>query len=116
MIVIISDLHFEEEASDAIPGQDGRPGLMFRRNLDAKSYRSFFARMAEQVERRRIRDFNLIFTGDLFDFNRTVKWFESDVRPYVPLNEVTGPLEEKVLSLIEAVAAEPAVAESLRYI
>src|SRR5207248_4791691 len=99
MIVIISDLHFEEEASDAIPGQNGGPGLMFRRNFDGKSYRSFFSRMAEQVERRRLREFNLIFAGDLFDFNRTAKWFESDVRPYVPLNEVTGPLEERVLSL-----------------
>ena len=38
MIAVLSDLHFEEEASDVIRG-DGKE-IVFRRNLDLKAYRS----------------------------------------------------------------------------
>ena len=51
MIAVISDLHFEEEASDIISG-DGKQ-IIFRRNLDPRAYRSFIARMAEEARRRR---------------------------------------------------------------
>ena len=66
MIAVISDLHFEEEASDVIPGQDERPGLIFRRNLDPRAYCNFIAQMAEQMKRRRLRTFDLVIAGDLF--------------------------------------------------
>ena len=113
MIVVISDLHFEEEASDMIPGQNGRPALVFRRNLDPRAYRHFVAQMAEQVERRRIRNFDLVIAGDLFDFNRTVLWFRDALRPYVGLPDIKPELENKILDILEAIAAEPAVKEAL---
>jgi hypothetical protein len=113
MIAVISDLHFEEEASDVIPGQGGRPGLIFRRNLDPRAYCNFIAQMAEQMKRRRLRTFDLVIAGDLFDFNRTVLWFRDDLRPYVPLSKVTLPLEAKLLNILEGIAAEPPVKQSL---
>src|SRR5437764_939176 len=65
MIAVISDLHFEEEASDMISG-DGKK-IIFRRNLDPKAYRSFIAHMAEEARRRRSEIFNLVIAGELFD-------------------------------------------------
>lgn len=113
MIVIVSDLHFEEEVSDVIPGHNGKPGLVFRRNLDPRSYRNFIAQMAEQVENRRLQDFDLVIAGDLFDFNRTTLWFADELRPYVSLSEISPELEAKILGILEAVAAEKPVNEAL---
>lgn len=116
MISVISDLHFEEEASDTVPGTDGHPALVLRRNLPGDVYRSFIARMAEESAHRRVKDFHLVLAGDLFDFNRTVLWFRDDLRPYVDLSKVDGPLEAKILNILEATCAEPPVKEALEAI
>ena len=111
MIAVISDLHFEEEASDVIRG-DGKE-IIFRRNLDPKAYRSFIAQMANEVRRRKVKSFELVIAGDLFDFSRTVRWFEDDLRPYVPLDEISPELEAKILRILEATASEPPVERTL---
>jgi UDP-2,3-diacylglucosamine pyrophosphatase LpxH len=113
MLAVISDLHFEEEASDVIPGNGRHPDLVFCRNLDPRAYRHFIAQMAEQVEERKIKTFELVIAGDLFDFNRTVLWFQDDLRPYVSLPDIKGPLENKILKILEATAAEKPVKEAL---
>jgi UDP-2,3-diacylglucosamine pyrophosphatase LpxH len=107
MIAVISDLHFEEEASDVIRGNGKQ--IDFRRNLDPKAYRIFIAQMANEARRRKAKIFELVIAGDLFDFSRTVLWFEDDLRPYVGLDEVSPELERKILKILEATAAEPAV-------
>lgn len=113
MIVVISDLHFEEEASDVIPGRGGRPDVIFRRNLNPRAYRNFIAQMAEQVARRKVKEFQLIIAGDLFDFSRTTLWFSDEVRPYVRLERVDPVLEAKALRILNATATEPGVKEVL---
>ncbi|HZQ17526.1 MAG TPA: metallophosphoesterase [Terriglobales bacterium] len=113
MIVVISDLHFEEEASDVIPGRSRYRDVIFRRNLDARAYRNFIAQMAEQIEQRRLRDFQLVIAGDLFDLNRTTLWFEDELRPYVALPKICGRLEQKILRILEATAKERPVKEAL---
>ena len=113
MIVVISDLHFEEEASDVVPGRGGRPDVIFRRNLNPSAYRNFMAQMAEQVERRKIKKFQLVIAGDLFDFSRTTLWFGDELRPYVALADVNAELEQKALRILEATAKEPGIQEAL---
>ncbi len=113
MIVVISDLHFEEEASDVVPGRGGRPDVIFRRNLNPRAYRNFIAQMAEQVARRKIKQFQLVIAGDLFDFSRTTLWFADDIRPYVSLANVDERLERKALGILNATAKEPSVKEAL---
>lgn len=113
MIVVISDLHMEEEASDGVSGPDGRPALVFRRNQEAEGYRSFIAEIAERAQARHVREFRLVIAGDLFDFNRTVLWFEDRLRPYTSLQKVSAELERKILKILNAIAAEPQVAEAL---
>jgi len=111
MIAVISDLHFEEEASDVIRG-DGKE-IVFRRNLEPKAYRSFIAHVAEEARRRRAQHFELVIAGDLFDLNRTTLWFEDELRPYVALDNVSPELEKKILKILEAVAEEPPVKQTL---
>lgn len=113
MIAVISDLHFEEEASDAIRGEDGPEVLTFRRNLHPAAYRSFIAAMAEQVRHRKVRDFELVIAGDLFDFNRTTLWFEDQLRPYVALSDFAPPLKAKLEKIFDAIVAEPHVRDAL---
>ncbi len=114
MIAVISDLHFEEEASDAIPAGDGFDQLSFRRNLDPKAYRSFIAAMADELVRRRLRNFDLVIAGDLFDLNRTGLWFTDELRPYCDLSEVSAALAAKVLRILDATASEPPISGALR--
>jgi UDP-2,3-diacylglucosamine pyrophosphatase LpxH len=113
MIAVISDVHFEEEASDAIRGNDGPEVLTFKRNLHPAAYRSFIAAMAEQVRHRRLRDFELVLAGDLFDFNRTTLWFQDSLRPYAALEEFEPPLEAKLEKILDATVAEPNVRDAL---
>ena len=113
MIAVISDLHFEEEASDIIRGEDGHAKLVFRRNLDPAAYYSFIDQMAEEVIRRKTREFDLVIAGDLFDFNRTTMWFKDDLRPYVSIDKVAPALEQKILNILNAVAEEPAIKAAL---
>src|SRR5215469_1691478 len=113
MIVVISDLHFEEEASDVIPGSGGRSDVICHRNLNPRAYRNFVAQMAEQVAWRKVKEFQLVIAGDLFDFSRTTLWFSDELRPYVSLGKVNEQLEQKALGILEATAKEPSVKEAL---
>ncbi|HEU5235218.1 MAG TPA: hypothetical protein VFU50_20340, partial [Terriglobales bacterium] len=111
MIAVISDLHFEEEASDVISGNGKQ--IIFRRNLEPKAYQGFIAHMANEVRRRKAKSFELVIAGDLFDFNRTTLWFQDDARPYTALNETSPELEQKLLGILNATAKEPPVAKTL---
>jgi len=111
MIAVISDLHFEEEASDVIGSGDKE--IVFRRNLDPKAYRSFIAHMADEVRRRCAESFELVIAGDLFDFSRTTLWFRDELRPYVSLDDISPELGKKLLAMLEAIATEPSVDKTL---
>jgi len=113
MIAVISDLHFEEEASDVI-SSDGKQ-IIFRRNLDPKAYRSFISHMADEARRRYAKNFELVIAGDVFDLNRTTLWFNDEIRPYVSLEDVSPELEKKILKILDAIAVEPAVAQTLTF-
>lgn len=111
MIAVISDLHFEEEASDVLSGNGKQ--IVFRRNLEPRAYQSFIAHMANEVRRRNAESFELVIAGDLFDFSRTTLWFQDDVRPYTALSQISAQLELKILRILNATADEPAVASTL---
>ena len=103
MIAVLSDLHFEEEASDIIAGPKGKE-LRFRRNFNPLVFASFVSHMADEVRRRKSKEFHLVIAGDLFDLNRTTLWFSDDLRPYVPNGKFSPALEQKVLRILDATA------------
>src|SRR5256885_11498477 len=113
MIVDLPALLFEEDVSDIIRGKDGGADLVFRRNLNPDAYHSFIAQMAEEMRRRKLRQFDLVIAGDLFDLNRTVLWFKDELRPYVSLNHISPALEQKIIEILEAVISEPEVGQAL---
>lgn len=120
MLVIISDLHFEEEESDFLTDGEGeRPYFsrdLFHRNTRAEAFRRFTGWLAGEARRSGAERMDLVLAGDIFDLHRTTLWFRDDpdgVRPYVSSANIDGALEDKVLTILAAVAAEKEVDDSL---
>lgn len=114
MLVVISDLHFEEEASDVISVDGAGPPVEYQRNIPSRAYRRLMASLAREAERNGAKRLDLVLAGDIFDLDRTSLWFEpvhgEEVRPYdAATTEVaTGSaLEAKILEIVEAIAREP---------
>ena len=107
MLVVVSDLHFEEEKSDVIPGKGGFPAASFSRNLPGKAYQSFIAHLASEAIRNKAERLDLVFAGDIFDLHRTSLWMDDDVRPYVNTTEVDEDLERRVIKILKAIQNEP---------
>jgi UDP-2,3-diacylglucosamine pyrophosphatase LpxH len=120
VLVVISDLHFEEEQSDFLSDGGGeRPYFsrnLFRRNTSAEAYRRLTAWLAAEARRSQARHVDLVLAGDVFDLHRTSLWFRDNsdnVRPYVSSTDVGAALENKVLGILDATAAEEEVKDSL---
>lgn len=116
MLAVISDLHFEEEKTDTI-ACPGRDPVVFRRNIQGRAYTQFIAKLASEAKRNGADRLDIVLAGDIFDLHRTSMWFDpaaSDVRPYASCNQVNGQLEEKVLRILDAIAAESEVYTALQ--
>jgi UDP-2,3-diacylglucosamine pyrophosphatase LpxH len=118
MLVVISDLHFEEETSDQIPGTQNKHAVAFKRNLPAIAFQQVVADLAGEAVRNKAKRLDLVLAGDIFDLHRTQLWFEEDaspLRPYVACDEIAGSLdlERKLLQILTAITLEPEVAQSL---
>ncbi|HVE84681.1 MAG TPA: hypothetical protein VND93_17615 [Myxococcales bacterium] len=85
MLAIISDLHFQHTAHDALHyAVDGVVHqLEVRRNVTPEAFQRFFAQIHALAEHRRSREVELVFAGDIFEIHRTPLWFfdESGARP-----------------------------------
>src|SRR3954453_13096667 len=107
MLAVISDLHFEEEASDINTDASGRPAVSFSRNTPAEAYRRLVTWLATEAHRTQAQRMDLVLAGDIFDLHRTMLWFTEkpeSARPYVSLSEVGQELEDKVLYILSAIA------------
>jgi UDP-2,3-diacylglucosamine pyrophosphatase LpxH len=116
MLVVFSDLHFEEEASNNIPGDDTHNPIVFSRNLPGKVFRSFITHLANEANRNGARRLDLVFAGDIFDIHRTGLWFRQNpagLRPYVNNSQVSGDLETLLLKVLDAIQQAKGVNEAL---
>lgn len=116
MLVVVSDLHFEEETSDVIPGTGDHPPVAFSRNLPGRAHRTFIAHIASEAQRNGAKRLDLAFAGDIFDIHRTSLWVvdnETRARPYVNSSQVEKDVEERVLMILQAIQDEPGVVNSL---
>jgi hypothetical protein len=106
MLIIISDLHFEEEDSRNIESQGGLPPIKVQRNVQLKAFSKILGRLAAQAKRDKAQRLDLVLAGDIFEFHRTGLWFKDNpenVRPYVSTKEVDGKLEAKLLQILQAI-------------
>ncbi len=116
MLVVISDLHFEEEASTHIPGD---ADTHLNRNLPARPFLLLMNQLANAAERNDAQRLDFVLAGDIFDINRTALWHTDNptgVRPYVSTAEISAELEAMILKILDAISAEPNVQDSLAVI
>ncbi len=116
MLVVLSDLHFEEEASNHIPGSGGQPPIVFRRNLPAIPYRLLIRQLASEAIRNDAQRLDFVLAGDIFDLHRSGLWFtenEEAVRPYVSSAQITPALEALILRILAGTRDEVHVGEVL---
>lgn len=112
MLVIISDLHLEEERSRNIESQDSDiDSLNVTRNVSPRAFRKIFTRWDKQAESTDIDKMDLVLAGDIFDLHRTALWFQGDdpdkIRPYVRADEseINNELEGKVIEILNEINA-----------
>lgn len=116
MLVVLSDLHFEEEASYHISGDGSLPPIQFKRNLPATPYRLLVQQLASEALRNEARKLELVLAGDIFDLHRSGLWFydnEHDVRPYVNNEQISPELESFILRVIQGIVNEEHVRDVL---
>ncbi|HEX8694041.1 MAG TPA: hypothetical protein VF746_16585 [Longimicrobium sp.] len=125
MLVVISDLHFEEEDHDVItdPATGRRIGR--RRNFPVTAFLRWIRGLALEAARngggregggRGVRELHLVLAGDIFDVNRTTLWFTppGGPMPYDDPPAAGSPLEAKVLQVLRAIAGDERVEPVLR--
>lgn len=113
MLVVISDLHFEEERLDELPAHDGHPAIDVRRNFPGRAFEIVFEHLAALAWANGARKLVLVLAGDIFDLYRTQRWFDSPVRPYQSCSAVSPELETKLLDILAAIAREERVRDAL---
>ncbi|MDX1412557.1 MAG: metallophosphoesterase [Candidatus Promineifilaceae bacterium] len=116
MLVVLSDLHFEEESSSQIIGDGTRTPLKFQRNLPAAPFRKLIAQLAVEAKRNAARRLDFVLAGDIFDLHRTTIWFTETppaLRPYQSTATVDQDLEALLLRIISGIVKEKNVAEIL---
>ena len=106
MLVVISDLHFEEEGSRNIVGDGSLAPIKVQRNIRLNAFTKIFDRLAKQAVHDRAQKMDLVLAGDIFDLHRTALWFQNnsrEVRPYVSADKVDANLEARVLQILHAI-------------
>ncbi len=118
MLLVLSDLHFEEERSDFIGAYGSAPPLTFSRNLDATFYQRCIALLARDIRRAKSQKLKIVLAGDIFDLHRSSLWFSRrgvDSRPYVDNRDVRrhADLERLILALLSRIGQEREVRKTL---
>jgi len=118
MLVVISDLHFEEEESNYINTDGGGEPIRFSRNLSKKAFQLVICRLAQDARRSKSKYLDLAFAGDIFDIHRTGLWFTEnpkELRPYINNTAVAEDkeLEDMLLMIIERIQAAQGVRDVL---
>lgn len=77
MICVLSDLHFQDIHLEP-------EGLRADPNVPAESIDRFFRGMARRVEDdiragRKVKELTFVLAGDIFELNRTERWFSNDI-------------------------------------
>lgn len=94
MLVIISDLHFQDTY------QGFSDIIKISRNISHKAFHHFFSDIAELSKTNNATEIIFVLAGDIFDLNRSHKWFTENIRPYTSDQIEPGSLLDKVVASI----------------
>jgi len=98
LLISISDLHFEEEQTDALSPND-----QFPRNIPSQAFYDLISDIRQLAQNEKIDHIDFILAGDIFDLLRTQCWFKDQLRPYVDCRKVDAELEAKLLGILKAI-------------
>jgi UDP-2,3-diacylglucosamine pyrophosphatase LpxH len=109
MLAVLSDLHFSEAQSTRIGD------LIFNKNLPPEIYEAYLNEINQIAVSNQIPHVDFVLAGDIFEINRSALWFDGPHRPYMNNREVEpgSALEAKTLQILDAIAAEDKVKETL---
>ncbi|MEN8098412.1 MAG: hypothetical protein ABFQ89_05000, partial [Chloroflexota bacterium] len=107
MLVVISDLHFEEENTYRIYSEDSNDKVLPPRNINPQAFSKIIDRLAAQARRDNAKKLDLVLAGDIFELHRTGLWFENNpqqIRPYDMSTEALPFLEAKTIEILDAIS------------
>jgi UDP-2,3-diacylglucosamine pyrophosphatase LpxH len=81
MLVVISDLHFQDTINDTIRDKNNNP-VTVDRNVSSDAFEEVFDDILTTSYSNEAQELIIILAGDIFDLNRSQKWLASDIRPY----------------------------------
>ncbi len=119
MVVVISDLHFEEEKTDILAAKGPDGGVVgLRRNVPGAFFEALMRDVVVSARARQAERIDFVLAGDVFDLHRSQLWFTanfSGVRPFVDNGKVGegSPLEQAVLEMLQRIIEEDEVKRSL---
>ncbi len=81
MLVVISDLHFQDTRNDTIQDINGRL-VNVDRNVSADAFYMVFEELFSVAEAKKAKELIVVLAGDIFDLNRSSRWQLTGYRPY----------------------------------
>ncbi|HET6514714.1 MAG TPA: hypothetical protein VFG09_06090 [Thermodesulfovibrionales bacterium] len=101
MLVVISDLHFQDTHNDNITDAEGNI-VGIDRNVSPRAFEETFTEILSLAESNYAQELIIVLAGDIFDLNRSQTWFRGDndrMRPYgEDAPETWGPIAEKIIT------------------
>jgi UDP-2,3-diacylglucosamine pyrophosphatase LpxH len=81
MLVVMSDLHFQDTINDTIIDNNNKP-ITVDRNVSPDAFKGVFEEILTTADSNGAVELIIVLAGDIFDLNRSQKWLAGDVRPY----------------------------------
>jgi UDP-2,3-diacylglucosamine pyrophosphatase LpxH len=81
MLVVISDLHFQDTVNDTILDNNDEP-VTVDRNVSSDAFQEVFEEILTTANGNDARELIIILAGDIFDLNRSQQWLKGPIRPY----------------------------------
>ncbi len=82
MLVVISDLHFQDTRNDDV--KDVKNGVIVNvdRNVPADAFYLVFEDLFKVAAAKGAKEIIVVLAGDIFDLNRSSRWQQTNCRPY----------------------------------
>ncbi len=113
MLIVLSDTHFAESKTNKLGD------VHYNHNLPAYVFKNYFNDIASIIKNNHIKEIDIVLAGDIFEITRSGLWLEDDnLRPYVSSDLVpnTIELENKIIQILDSIALDPRVSETLEII
>ncbi|MGO9137578.1 MAG: hypothetical protein ACLP9S_07565 [Syntrophales bacterium] len=82
MLVVISDLHFQDTRNDAIFDEKNHVWVNVDRNVSADAFYKVFEELFSVARTNKAKEIIVVLAGDIFDLNRSSRWQLTEYRPY----------------------------------